>query len=172
MDYPDEPLPEAPAASMNDTFPAARTMSPELWDTLVERLKEASPMKAGFIGNTLFIGEDDGLVTVAIHPDDLDTRDALVGDSLTELIQEVANDLCGHGITLRVVTDTAVPAPVAELPPPPPVPTPAPAPKPAKKPEPAPAPEAPPSLRPTEEEFYHDPLVELALKEFHATIIK
>ena len=33
-------------------------------------------------------------------------------------------------------------------------------------------PAAPASLRPTEEEFYHDPLVELALKEFHATIIK
>lgn len=172
MDYPDEPLPEAPADY--GVAPAARALTPELWDTLVERLKEASPMKAGFIGNTLFIDEDDGLVTVAIHPDDLDTRDALVGDSLTELIQEVADSLCGHRITLRVVTDTAVPAPVAELPPPPPAPVaaPAPAPKPAKKPEPAPAPEAPPSLRPTEEEFYHDPLVELALKEFHATIIK
>ena len=42
-----------------------------------------------------------------------------------------------------------------------------------KKPEPAAEkPAAPASLKPTDEEFYHDPLVELALKEFHATIIK
>ena len=33
-----------------------------------------------------------------------------------------------------------------------------------------PAPAA--SLRPTDEEFYKDPLIELALNEFHATIIK
>ena len=33
-------------------------------------------------------------------------------------------------------------------------------------------PAAPASLKPTDEEFYHDPLIELALKEFHATLIK
>ena len=53
---------------------------------------------------------------------------------------------------------------------------PAPAPKPAPKEAPKPqAPEkrpAPPSLKPTMEEFYQDPLIELALKEFHATLIK
>ena len=54
---------------------------------------------------------------------------------------------------------------------------PAPAPKPAA-PKPAPAPAAqedktaPASLKPTEEEFYHDPLIEQALKTFHATLIK
>ena len=31
---------------------------------------------------------------------------------------------------------------------------------------------APASLKPTEEEFYNDPLIEQALKTFHATLIK
>ena len=93
---------------------------------------------------------------------------------------ELAPRFCGHQITLRMVMDDSVPPP-AEEEPPPPAPLPEPAPRPAapkprpqeKKPEAAAEkPAAPASLRPTEEEFYHDPLVELALKEFHATIIK
>ena len=127
------------------------------------------------IGNTLFTGDEDGLVVIAIHPADTDTRDALLSDDLRELMNEIAPNLCGHPINLRLVMDDSVPEPVVELPPPPPpMPEPQPRPKPQPKPapEPAPKPEAPPSLRPTEEEFYHDPLIELALKEFHATIVK
>lgn len=173
---PEDPLPDEPLPTdiLPEDMPAERPLTPELWDTLVERLKESAPMKAGFIGNTLFIADEDGRVTIAIHPEDIDTRDALLGDSLEDLLQETAQELCGHGIRLHIVTDPAVPAPAPEepLPPPAPVAAPAPKPKPKKEAAPAPAPEAPPSLRPTEEEFYHDPLVELALKEFHATIIK
>ncbi len=174
----DEPLPE-PAfdeVPIEAAAAAPRPLTPELWDRLLQEMAEASPLKAGLIGNNLFVSDEDGLVTVAIHPDDLDTRDALLGGSLDDLLQETAQRLCGHGIRMHVITDPSVPAPVVpELAPlPAPAPAPAPKPKPAapKKEEPAPAPEAPQSHKPTEEEFYHDPLVELALKEFHATIIK
>lgn len=175
----DEPLPPAPAPtdfSADNDIPALRDMTPALWDELIGLLHEKSPVKADMLGNTLFIGDDNGMVTVAIHPADTDTRDLLLGDSLSELVQECAQQLCGRAITLRLVTDASVPAPVVEEKPAPlPLPVAQPrTPKPeAKKPaeEKAPAP-APPSHKPTEEEFYHDPLVELALKEFHASLIK
>ncbi|MCQ2364948.1 MAG: DNA polymerase III subunit gamma/tau [Akkermansia sp.] len=167
----DAPLPEP---LPTDDVPALRALTPELWDRLLERLHEQSPVKAAMLGNTMFIGDEDGLVTVGIHPADTETRDLLLGDSLGELIQEVAAELCGRRITLRLVADEMVPPPVAEEPPPP-LPMPVAAPKPAPKPAPkaeekAPAP-APASHKPTDEEFYHDPLVELALKEFHARLL-
>ena len=172
---------EPPAMFAGDEFgapAAAGPMTPEGWEALLAALREASPLQAGTVGNTMFISDDDGLVTLAIHPEDTDSRDALLGETLGELIAEHAPRICGHSITLRLVTDASVPPPVVEEPPPP-APLPVPAPRPAapkpKAPEKKPAPEkpaAPESLRPTEEEFYHDPLVELALKEFHATLIK
>ena len=177
-----EPIDDAPpmfadfaAAPEEPAAPASTRMTPELWNQLIAELQNRAPLKAGMIGNTLFTGDEDGLVVIAIHPADTDTRDALLSDDLRELMNEIAPNLCGHPINLRLVMDDSVPEPVVELPPPPPpMPEPQPRPKPQPKPapEPAPKPEAPPSLRPTEEEFYHDPLIELALKEFHATIVK
>ncbi len=171
---------EPGAMSAGEDAPAGSPVTPERWDALLAAMREASPLQAGSVGNTLFISEDDGLATIAIHPEDTDTRDALLGDALSELIAELAPRICGRNLTLRLVTDATVPPPVAEEPPPL-APLPEPAPRPEKKPQPKapekPAPQAdkpaaPTSLRPTEEEFYHDPLVELALKEFHATLIK
>ena len=182
-DLEDEPPlfdPEPCSAEFSDEPPAGASMTPQGWDALVEAMRQASPLQTSAVGNTMFISDDDGLVTIAIHPTDTDTRDALLGDQLSELMAELAPRFCGHQITLRMVMDDSVPPPVEEEPPPP-APLPEPAPRPAapkprpqeKKPEAAAEkPAAPASLRPTEEEFYHDPLVELALKEFHATIIK
>ncbi len=177
----DEPplFDEEPAGlCAGEETPPSGPMSPETWDALLATLRETSPLQAGSIGNTLFISDDEGLVTVAIHPEDTDSRDALLGETLSELIAEHAPRLCGHSITLRLVTDASVAPPMAEEPPPP-APLPVPAPRPAapkpkapeKKPEPE-KPAAPPSLKPSDEEFYKDPLIELALKEFHATLIK
>ena len=163
-----------------DAPPAAGPMTPEGWDALLAAMRQASPLQSSAVGNTMFISDDDGLVTIAIHPSDTDTRDALLGEQLSELMATLAPQFCGHPITLRIAMDDSVPPPVEEEPPPP-APLPEPAPRPEKKPQPKapekPAPQAdkpaaPASLRPTEEEFYHDPLVELALKEFHATLIK
>ena len=162
------------AAAPEAALPAA--MTPEGWENLLERLRERAPLKLQMMGNTMFIGEDDGLVTIAIHPDDTDTRDILLGDSsLKEIISEEAPKICGHDIIIKIITDDSITAPVAEEPPPPlPLPTPAPRPKqPTPKPEPQQAKQEPASsLRPSDEEFYHDPLIELALQQFHATIIQ
>lgn len=169
---------DEPAPMMAGEEPAAGPLTPASWDALLAAMAQASPLQMSSVGNTMFISDDDGLVTVAIHPSDTDTRDALLGDQLSGLMAELAPGICGHSITLRMVVDDSVPPPVAEEPPPP-APLPEPAPRPAapkpkapeKKPEPE-KPAAPASLKPTDEEFYQDPLIELALKEFHATIIK
>lgn len=168
-------MPPAPP-SEDDRVVAPRSLTPEEWETLVADVRTKSPLQGGMIGHTLFIGDDDGLVTLGIHPEDVNTRDALLNETVLTLLQEASEALCARRISLRIVMDESVPAPVAEEPPPPP-PPPAPTPKP-KKAEPAkpakPAEEkaAPPSLRPTEEEFYNDPLIQEALDAFHATLIK
>ena len=168
----DMPAPDMPPESAE---PVARNLTPEDWDSILETVRTKAPLKAAMIGNTLFVSDEDGLVFIGINPEDIHTRDALLSEAITDLVRDAAQALCGRRITLRVVADAGVPPTVVEeMPPPPPMPIPAP--KPAKKaPAPAPAeekPAAPASLRPTEEEFYNDPLIELALKEFHATIIK
>ncbi len=168
----DMPAPDMPPQA---AAPAERNLTPEDWDSILESVRSKSPLKAAMIGNTLFVSDDDGMVIIGIHPEDINTRDALLSEAIMDLVREAAQALCSRRITLRVVADASVPPPVVEeMPPLPPMP--APAPKPAKKaPAPAPAeekPAAPASLRPSEEEFYNDPLIELALKEFHATLIK
>ncbi len=177
----DAPTPEAPPAmpvppsafSMEEEEVPVRPVTPDDWEAAVATAKEKSPLGAGLIGNTVFISEDEGLATVAYHPVDTETRDSLLADEVLDLINNSLEAACGHRVRLRLVTDDAVPPPVfEELPPPRPLPTPAPrkAPeKPVEKPAPPPPAE---SRRPSMEEFYHDPLIELALKEFHATLIK
>lgn len=165
----DMPAPDMPVE------PTERNLTPEDWDSILESVRSKAPLKAAMIGNTLFVSDDDGMVIIAHHPEDINTRDALLSEAIMDLVREAAQALCARRINLRLVTDASVPPPVVEeMPPPPPLPVPAP--KPVKKAAaPAPAeekPAAPASLRPTEEEFYNDPLIELALKEFHATLIK
>lgn len=150
---------------------AERDLTPEDWDAVLQDVLRQAPLRASAIGNTLFISDDGGMLTIAYHPEDLDTRDALLSDVLSPMLREAAQARSHRPVRLNVVQDAGVPAPAE--------PEPEPAPQPAPKPKPtaqnAPAekkPEAPPSLRPTEEEFYKDPLIELALKEFHATLIK
>ncbi len=150
-----------------------RPVTPEDWDAAVAAAKARSPLGAGLIGQTLFISEEEGLATIAINPVDTESRDALLSVDVLELINDALEVRCAHRVRLNVVTDATVPPPVIEeLPPPPPLPAPAPR-KPAPEKPAAPTPPPPAeSRRPSEEEFYHDPLIELALKEFHATLIK
>lgn len=182
-----EPIDDAPPlfgdmpADMEESTPAERPLTPADWDAVLTRVREKSPIAGGDIGHTLFISDEEGLVTIALHPEDMNSRDALLSDSLSELINSAAQDVCGHSIRLRLITDGSVPPPQAvEILPPPNFEELAPAPKPRPKAEqPATAPArpaaentSPPSLRPSEEEFYHDPLIEQALEVFHATLIK
>lgn len=161
--------------------PAERPMTPEDWDAALAVVREKSPLKAELIGNTLFMADDDGLVIIGIHPEDVMSRDTLLDEGISRLIRETVLQRCGRNIALRVVTDASVPARVMEELPPAlaPEPAPSPAPKAAKTSPKAASPKtqeadkaATPSLRPTEEEFYHDPLIEKALATFHATLIK
>ncbi len=170
-----EDMAPPPDAMADEADAPARPMTPEDWDAAVAAAKERSPIGAGLIGNTLFISEEEGRATVAIHSSDMDSRDALLSEEVQELLNDALEARCGHRVRLNLVMDDSVPPPVAEAPlPPPPLPVPPPRKPAAEKPAPE-KPAAPPaaeSLRPTEEEFYHDPLIELALKEFHATLIK
>ena len=181
-----EPIDDAPPlfgdipASDISAEPAEHALTPQEWEAALAIVREKSPIAGADIGHTLFISDDDGLATIAIHPDDTTSRDALLSDSLSELISNSAQDLCGHGLRLRIITDNSVPPPQAvEILPPPNfeelAPQPKPKPKaeqPAAAPRPAAENTAPPSLKPSDEEFYHDPLIEQALEVFHATLIK
>ena len=171
-DLPSAPPVEEPAPAAAE--PLSRALQPEDWEAVLEAVHTQSPLKAEMIGNTLFVSDEDGLVTIAIHPDDTDSRDALLSGDVADSVREIAAARCGHAVQLRVVMDESVPPPaVVEPLPPPSLPTPAPAPR---KPEPPKKEETPPppaaSSRPSEEEFYNDPLIELALKELNARIIK
>ena len=172
---------DMPAEEQADALaPAERALTPVDWDAVLADVREKSPIASADIGHTLFISDDDGLATIAIHPDDRNSHEALLSEALSELISNAAQKRCGHCLRLRIVTDASVPPPAAvEILPPPHFEELAPAPKPKPKTEaPAPAPKpaaetaAPASLKPSDEEFYHDPLIEQALEVFHATLIK
>ena len=175
------PLFDVPADVPQDTVATERPVTPEDWDAMLATACEASPISGSMVGQTMFMQDDEGLLTIAIHPEDVNTRDALLSESIMSVLNEQAQQRCGRKITLHIVHDATVaaPTPVEILPPPKfEEVAPAPAPKPVQKEAPKqPAAEAekkaaPPSLKPTEEEFYNDPLIEMALKTFHATLIK
>ena len=175
----DDPPPLFDVPADEQVIESARPVTPEDWDAIVDFARESSPINGSMLGATMFIADEDGLLTIAIHPEDVDTRDALLSENIIDSIREQALARCKREVSIKIITDAAVapPTPVEILPPPNyeevlPAPAPKPAPKEAPKPQ---APEkrpAPPSLKPTMEEFYQDPLIELALKEFHATLIK
>ena len=147
-------------------------LSAELWEKTVQAVRSKAPLKAGLIGNTLFVGEENGLLTVAIHPADTASRDALLSDDVGTLLREALRESCGCEVErFRVVTDESVPEPVAEEP--------APVSPPARQSEKAnltssPAAEAPDKEQKSpisEDDFYKDPLIECALRELEAQII-
>lgn len=163
-----EPPPTVAAAA-----PAARPLTPELWDELLEQLRAQLPLPGALIGNTLFIDDNDGTVRIGYHPQDTDTRDTLFSEEVATAIRELSAALCGRAVKLQLEKDDSLEPPVPPEAPPVPVaaPEPAPAAKPAPQPAPAPQPEPAPSLRPTDEEFYNDPLIQQALETFHATLV-
>ncbi len=164
------PMFGAPAPAAEEPAPPAdRPLTPELWEQLLEQVREQAPIQGNLIGNTMFISDDDGRVSVAIHPQDIDTRDALFSEDISALIRKLSPALCGHAVKVNVVSDDSLPAPLPPDAPPPAEPVVETAKKPAP---PAPAPEPAPSLRPSDDEFYQDPLIQQALDTFHATLIK
>lgn len=168
-------LPPSPTPSGDFDVVAARPMTPELWEQCIQLARTKSPLKAGPISHTLFISEEEDRLLIAVNPADTDTRDALLNEDVQALISDIAESLVGHNLSISITGDDSVP-----LPDPDPTPEPEPEPKPKAKAPSKPAPKAaeepkpaaPSSLRPSEEEFYHDPLIEQALQVFHATLIK
>ena len=164
------PMFGAPAPAAEEPAPMEdRPLTPELWEQLLEQVREQAPIQGNLIGNTMFISDDDGRVSIAIHPQDIDTRDALFSEDISALIRKLSPALCGHAVKVNVVSDDSLPAPLPPDAPPPAEPVVETAKKPAP---PAPAPEPAPSLRPSDDEFYQDPLIQQALDTFHATLIK
>lgn len=166
------PMFGAPAPAAEEPAPMEdRPLTPELWEQLLEQVREQAPIQGNLIGNTMFISDDDGRVSVAIHPQDIDTRDALFSEDISALIRKLSPALCGHAVKVNVVSDDSLPAPLPPDAPPPAEPVVETAKKPAPPASPAPAPEPAPSLRPSDDEFYQDPLIQQALDTFHATLI-
>ena len=160
-------------------IPLARTiipMSTELWARCLEQLRERHPIQAGAIGETLFISDNKGELAIALHPTDTYSRDALLSKKIRNSIAEISLDICGRACSLRITNDASIPAPIIENYVPAPLPEIAPpvAKKATKKSTAtattAATPERKPE-KPLDESFYNDPLIELALKEFHARII-
>ena len=159
----------APAVEEEPAPVEDRPLTPELWEQLLEQVREQAPIQGALIGNTMFISDDDGRVSIAIHPQDIDTRDALFSEDISALIRQLSPALCGHEVKVNVVSDDSMPAPLPPDAPPPAAPV---VEAPKKAPAPAPAPEPAPSLRPSDDELYQDPLIQQALDTFHATFIK
>ena len=172
------PLFDVPAGTPPEPAATARPVTHEDWEAMLAAACEASPISGSMVGPTMFMQDDEGLLYIAIHPEDVNTRDALLSENIISALNEQAQARCGRSITLRIVTDAAVAAPTpVEILPPPTLEEIAPAPKSVQKEAPKQPAEpekkaATPSLKPTEEEFYQDPLIEQALKTFHATLIK
>ena len=172
-----EPIDDAPPLFSNDApppdtlaAPQDRPLTAELWEQLLDEVRRLSPLHGALIGITQFISDDDGRVSVAIHPQDIDTRDALYSEEISGLIREVGMGVCGHAVKVSVEMDDSLPAP--QPPEAPPAPEAVVEQAPVK---PAPAEEKPqpsPSLRPSDDEFYQDPLIQQALDTFQATLIK
>ena len=150
--------------------PAVRPLTPELWEQLLEQLREKLPIQGGLIGNTLFICDDDGRVSIACHPQDIETRDTLYSEDAAAALRELSTALCGRAIKLQLEMDDSLEPPAP--PEAPPMPVAAPEPPPAAPGKPEPAPEPAPDPRPSDDEFYQDPLILQALETFHATLVK
>ena len=162
-----EPIPPAPAFQPAPGEPA---FSAESWQKILQTAEERHPMCIRALGNTLFLAAEGNLLTVAVHPEDTATRDHLYDTETQEYLNEAARELFESDIRLNVVTDISVPPPPV---PEPEVPEPAPAPKPTPSPRAQQAEETTPvSHQPSNEEFYQDPLIEEALRIFHAKIVK
>ena len=146
-------------------------LSAELWEQAVQSVRSKAPLKAGLIGNTLFVGEENGLLTVAIHPTDTSSRDALLCGDVGALLRETLREKLGREIErIQVVTDESVPEPVVEEPEP--VSPPSKTDKTTQAP--SPTEEEPDKEQKSpipEEDFYRDPLIESALRELEARII-
>lgn len=164
----------------------AQSINRLLWDECLAELQKKSPIKSQMIGEHIFIGDDENILTIAIHPDDMFTRDALLNIEMQTLLSEITQEKWNRPARFSVIIDNSVQEPeIEDLTPPslPAIDLPSPsfkneqsnevnaqnAAQVGNKKEISPFDKGKKQL---DDEFYKDPLIELALKEFHARIIK
>ncbi len=145
----------------------------QLWERFLVIFEQRYPLKAGIIKHARFANCRMGELSLAVHPDDSMTRDALTDPNTQDDILNIFEELSHQRLRLRAISDSAMPAPQeidssARLPLPEPLAS-----------TPKVAPPMPQAVDPSieeaqkqrEEEFYNDPLIQTALREFNARII-
>lgn len=166
---------EAPIPSVEPDLEVSNGMSAEVWNAVMKDLAEKMPLQSILIDQAQYIDEDEGVCSVALNPADTGGRDALLGDELREVLEELLTNRAGRPMKVKVVFDESVPLPVVPeaepLPPPRPKPVPPKVPKEPKENKEPVRVEKTEDRKPTDEEFYNDPLIQKALEEFHARII-
>lgn len=166
---------EVPMPSAEPALEPTGSMNSEVWNAAMKDLADKMPLQSILIDQAQYIDEEEGVCSVALNPADTGGRDALLGDELRDVLEDLLTKRVGRPIKVKVVFDESVPLPVV----PEAEPLPPPRPKPAPKKEPKEPKENKEPVRvekeadpkPTDEEFYNDPLIQKALKEFHARII-
>ncbi|MFI3244702.1 MAG: DNA polymerase III subunit gamma/tau, partial [Akkermansia sp.] len=170
------PTPAEAASSFSSVILEPQPMTAALWDDCMAQIARELPLKSMAIQHCLFISDDEGLITIAIHPKDNFAMETLMEEDIADFIRTFGEQRCGKQLRLRLITDDSLPAPAEDEKIIAPEPTPRPAPSAApKKAAPAPAPDnsaQEQAQKEREEAFYKDPLIELALEKFHARIIQ
>ncbi len=149
------------------------TVDQQLWNRFLETYEQRYPLNAAIIKQAAFAEYRVDELSLAIHPNDSLTRDALTDPNTRNDILNLLEELCHKQLRLRVISDSNLPAPQeidnsARLPLPEPAPS---APKVAVPVTPAVDPAAEEAQKQREENFYNDPLIQTALREFSARII-
>lgn len=164
----------------------AQSIDRALWDECLAELQKRSPIKSQMIGEHIFISDDETILTLAIHPNDMFTRDALLNTEMQALLTEITQEKWNRPARFSVIIDNSVQEPeIEDLTPPalPAIEIAAPSFKKEQNKENKPQNDAQfsnkkdlspfdKSKKQLDDEFYKDPLIELALKEFHARLIK
>ncbi len=170
------PVDEAAPSSFSSMILEPQPMTAALWDDCMAQIARELPLKSMAIQHCLFISDDEGLVTIAIHPKDSFAMETLMEEDIADFIKNFGEQRCGKELRLRLITDDSLPAPAEDEKIIAPEPTPRPAPAAApKKANPAPAVDnsaQEQAQKEREEAFYKDPLIELALEKFHARIVQ
>jgi len=181
----DEPSMDEP--SMDIDFEALNRPEQSIgliqWEECLAELQKRSPIKSHMIGEHLFISDEENILTIAIHPNDMFSRDAFLNTDMQALLTEITQNKWNRPARFSVIIDSSVQEPEIEDLTPPAMPKIDLLPVQLIKKEQSKynsaqsfqktndsSPEK--GKKQLDDEFYKDPLIELALKEFHARLIK
>ncbi|MFN0128944.1 MAG: DNA polymerase III subunit gamma/tau [Verrucomicrobiales bacterium] len=177
-----QPAPAAPAPSQNGMgeAPPVAAMASEsgsaadaVWQRTMADLRSQKPLLAGFASQGVFLEKRGHEVVIGFAPASQMAKDSLNRAAAKAAVEDILSAVSGESLTLKLETRADLtpppPPPKPELPPRPAVTSP---PEPNGASAPAASDERPSPTVPTisEEEFFNDPRIALALEEFRATI--